>query len=1000
MTFSNMYADSLANLTAFFLPVQASTSLLANAERLSPYVISNEVYISSDFTSFLFNTPAMIIANTQRDREFLILSFSGNESSINVSQLDMLFAGQSLQATLNLDFAPDYSNLVFATGLTFNQITYNFTGTYYPDSYLGIEGDYGFASYTTFLDDGAMSGSIQTFSLPIRFGEMISAFSFNSQYSIDSTKEWTAQIEQFELIEISNIVSFNPSLRFSGNADKYGLFLDTVTYSDSLSSLEGSGRFNWALFDGNLDNFSADVLLEDFSTSERVEMLLSVTNPEQKSITEISTLDDLYISLESSAKNVRFERFLANQTSNDTLNASLSLLGTLNSPFVSTRIEPSTISLGGIPIDFEGVAQLENGFASISNASVSAVFQKLTGLQAELDLRNFSGKAEGTFDGQILKDSITAPFSLTLTNASGNTGLTDMFSASLLSANIPEIFSVEMHLNNMSGSLAQGVTSGFAQLIRTPGRYDFFLGNNQAFYGYLTDSGYVFVNSSDPVPIQFTASGNIKDREMNISVDNLYADISKIKFILNFPQYTMYEGILQGNIQISGLVSDPEFNGLLNVSEAVLTSPMFVLENVHVEDADFIVEDSVIRALGVHNGYHRGITDNGSILFSLETYFEGWGFEEFRLHLESENDTYLRAQFNALAFGNFEADAICNFDLSIKLGEISFTGDIFLENAEASISFDKFEEATESNNTNAIIDLNLLLGRRVNLFAYFADNLILRGVANPQTRLKVSADTASSVFDFTGTMVLRGGDFIYLSRNFYIREGNLVFNLNQSNLDPVITFFAETRAQDDEGEDVRILLSVENQLFSSIVPRITSIPSKSENELSALLGQVLVTGSGDDDNTVVGTVATVLDYGAQTTLFRNIENQLRKVLNFDIFSLRLPILQNAVLSTVENEDNETNDITIGNFFDNTTVYAGKYFGNALFADALLNLRYDESKINDDSSVGGLVFEPEIGFEMVAPFANIRWSIAPDISETSNNLWIPYTSISLSWKFSL
>ena len=98
-------------------------------------------------------------------------------------------------------------------------------------------------------------------------------------------------------------------------------------------------------------------------------------------------------------------------------------------------------------------------------------------------------------------------------------------------------------------------------------------------------------------------------------------------------------------------------------------------------------------------------------------------------------------------------------------------------------------------------------------------------------------------------------------------------------------------------------------------------------------------------------------------------------------------------------DEENKKLTIGNFFDNTTVYIGKYFGSSIYADAMLHFAYDEKKALEDGTSSGLRFQPEIGLEMDSPFGAIRWSMAPDM-ENAQYLWVPSTSISLSWKFSL
>ena len=92
-----------------------------------------------------------------------------------------------------------------------------------------------------------------------------------------------------------------------------------------------------------------------------------------------------------------------------------------------------------------------------------------------------------------------------------------------------------------------------------------------------------------------------------------------------------------------------------------------------------------------------------------------------------------------------------------------------------------------------------------------------------------------------------------------------------------------------------------------------------------------------------------------------------------------------------------NNSVIGNLFDNSTVYIGKYFGSDVYADALLHWTYDKKIAGSGEAVGeGLVFQPEIGLEFNAPFANIRWNFAPDLSDFQES-WAKSTSITLSWR---
>ena len=88
--------------------------------------------------------------------------------------------------------------------------------------------------------------------------------------------------------------------------------------------------------------------------------------------------------------------------------------------------------------------------------------------------------------------------------------------------------------------------------------------------------------------------------------------------------------------------------------------------------------------------------------------------------------------------------------------------------------------------------------------------------------------------------------------------------------------------------------------------------------------------------------------------------------------------------------------------DNSTVYVGKYFGDAIYADAMLQVVYDEAKLDRNKLFSGLHLQPEIGFEMNSPYATIRWSISPDIADKSffRNLLVPSTSLTISkkWQF--
>jgi hypothetical protein len=94
---------------------------------------------------------------------------------------------------------------------------------------------------------------------------------------------------------------------------------------------------------------------------------------------------------------------------------------------------------------------------------------------------------------------------------------------------------------------------------------------------------------------------------------------------------------------------------------------------------------------------------------------------------------------------------------------------------------------------------------------------------------------------------------------------------------------------------------------------------------------------------------------------------------------------------------QSKTLTAGRLLENSTVYAGKYFGSSIYVDALLHLSYDENEVLSKRSATGIVLQPQVGLELTSPFVTIRWSIAPELGK-SDFLWVDATSITLSWKF--
>ena len=95
---SNVFADSIVDTVAFFMPKEKTESLSAVASSLKPYIFTTEAYFSTDFKEFTLNAPENLFANTQKDLELLRFAVDGSRQTFQISEFDLLFGHQSAHA--------------------------------------------------------------------------------------------------------------------------------------------------------------------------------------------------------------------------------------------------------------------------------------------------------------------------------------------------------------------------------------------------------------------------------------------------------------------------------------------------------------------------------------------------------------------------------------------------------------------------------------------------------------------------------------------------------------------------------------------------------------------------------------------------------------------------------------------------------------------------------------------------------------------------------------
>ncbi len=987
LSLDNFFVSSALKAVSFFLDEKGSTSIKNLSNTFSPYIMSSEFFISTDFSSITYNIPYSVIANTKKDGEMALFSFDGTESSLQISQFDVLFAGQEINLTLNADYSAGFENLFFTSNIALNSVPYNLSGTIIDAKRISLSGDYGFSA-EIFNNEKEISGSLTMDGFPISAENLLLALSINSEFNFSSLSNWNLKINRFEFVDNRTNNSISPRLTFVGNLNNYGALFDQINYSDSVSMLNGQGSMLWTFDENYLTNASLNMNLASNISSENFLIECSASNPMNKSFSELNFLKDIFLSVQISIKNSPLSRFLANQKSPNVLNAEITALGPIDNPGITVSVFNTSISLGNSPLVVKLNASLEDGIATITDSSLDFSGQKISDLQANFNLASFQGEVLGNIDGFFLGGNYNSPFEINISSP------TEISTSDFEFENfkIPESFLISAILKKFTSESLGLYENIKVTAVSSPDRFDFFGGNNNAIVGSFVDGKFLTVETAQDLPIRMSVNGIIENSLLDISVENFYLDFSKVSNFLSFPFFKAISGIGYGNLHIGGFTTDPEFSGNLVAQDFLYSIPAYIKENFYSKQIKIDVEDN---AFVINNLVSR--SKKGYIDATIRFDFDRWSLYSVSVDVKTRGSTLIPAKF-IMPNMQFEGDAACDLNIDVILSEgVTLRGSIFAQDIDGTFSL--FSGNDESNNAAESffytkIDLDMLIGQHGRVFFPNKENPVLKALINPQTKIRLKLDSETDFFELTGDLVFRGGSIVALGRTFYLREGRLVLGEVQGNFDPTITVRAEMRETDSEGDTVRIYLSATNQKLSMFSPTFSSSPPKSESEIMALLGQFVIS---EDTTSIrdlgVNILAGGLNYVAQSTAVKELEDRLRDLFKFDIFSLRTTILQNALLVGLNNDNN---NVTIGNYLDNSSVYIGKYFGNAMYLDALLHFDYNASLVESGRSLTGLSFEPEFGFELDSPFALIRWSLSPNIG-SMNNFWIPDVSVGLSWK---
>lgn len=965
---SDMFVESLLQNASFFAGEESADMLKKTGQSLSGYIFSDEVYFSTDFKSFSFNSPFLILANTKKEREVVTCSAVGSNQTISLNNLDLQFGSQSAHASAGIDFVKGFKDFNFYSDFVINSIPYSFNGSY-SSNFVNVSGDYNFSTAVTF--GKTVSGTVDFAALPFAAGDKVFAVDANAGFEWSKQSGFQLEISRFDLEEPTGKIQIKPHLALSGSANRYGFVMEKVVYSDTVSALDGKLNVIWNLNDGIFDSILVDFNAKSIIGSEKIDLNAEFKNPLKKLFDIDSLKNDFYLSAQGKLSSFPSARFMTDQNSDNTINTEFSVTGTLTNPFFTLNLQKSSVNFAGYPAVVSAVAIFDDTGLTVSDVELNWGNLNVKDVFAQFNPKNYSGELMAAVSGNFVNYTFDIPLRAQVYSLSPE-------------KKPAQNFVIALNSDKMTGTLFPSSAKLDMVVTKSPGRFDLVSAQGRGITGSIINGQVIAAKSGPDSPLSFNMEGTIIHNELDISIREIYADLKTFCQQISIPYVNFTAGTLTGAVKLTGITTDPEYTGAVSITKPEFYVP-FVSKKLFKTDRlfatagqnHFVVKQSPFTL------------DKNPVKVGLDIEFDRWGISYLDCLIDTDEGQFIPVDMgfpfiHYKGYAGFE-----KFLIRVNPGACSFTGKIFGERADIEV-ITKTAESKSENSIDFFVKLDLQVRNRVQILI----NPLMRGVIVPGNSLELMLDTRTNDFAARGEVNLRGGEIVWLNRNFYMKEGKVLFNESKGLFDPRVTVRAETRERDQDNNQVTIILSANGQRLSEFNPRFTSSPARSENEIMELLGQVI---SADSENVASLAVAGG-DYLVQATVMRGVENALRELCNFDIFSIRTNVLQNAVKQSLE-RNSANKQITFGNFFDNSAVYVGKYFGSAMYVDALMHWSYDETKVGEEDSVNGLVLQPEFGLEMTSPFVNIRLGVAPDLEAIKKSLWMPSTSITLSWKHS-
>lgn len=934
-------------------------------------LIPQEVEIDAEATfdlrdGFAIDAPYVSVIDRSTPDNYASFSLRYSRAVIRIDDLFVGYDGYMGIGRFTANLVDDQS-IEFEGDISVEQLSYQFSGRYIPGDRLELSGLHDIDATISFGDRGEVAFQIDgDLPLPIE-GPQESSLAFDVAGFYAGITDWSVTINEIVASGLPYYTVDAATVAIQGSADPRGAELDRLAYTDQYSSLVGSGRLEW-----NIAELEWDI--SRLAISGSAELSASAGN---ESYHVTVTQGDRAIDLVADVVESPLERIGVELVSGS-LTGSAHVRGPTDALSVNATGELIDGVFDDEPLELAGSIASSPRGARVADGRLAYLGTVVEDVAAAVSLDSLKASLSAVIRNRT--NPRTEPVGL-----NGNVQFLDP--AGSLEELFDARFDAAIIIDNVDTDDVLPERWEFTGT-RVADAIDFTGGPQESVTGTIRLDGTFSLDVTRPIPIAFHADGRFVDGQIEADLIDLDADVPQLFAFTGTPDVYFDTATTSGSVRVTGSISDPDFYGTVDVRD--ITGRVTLVNGAIGPARTFLVfEEKTVRLRRT-----TAPVGAGSAVLSGEFTMNRWIPEEYRVLVDISEAQTIPIAYDV---GGVYVDGRARGSVTIQGGP-GFTdirGRII--GSSATITLSEVPVNTDAEPSDTSVDLVVETGRGMEFMWPTSNFPILRGSAVPGETIRVTHNSRTGDLSVAGDVDIQGGEVFYFDRSFYVREGTITFDEDETEFDPVLSVRAEIREVGEEGP-VRVSLVVDEDPLSLFTPRWESDPSMTETEILAMLGGNVFGAEPGEELDFEQVARLAGDAAGQFTVVQNFESTVREALQLDMFSLRTPVVGNVLVGAIQSARDplDTSAPSLGQYLDNTTLFLGKYLGTDLFLELLVQLQADDPLSTTTQSLTGLSVESELSLEWQTPFFLLQWALAPN---DPASLFLADNSVSFSWEYS-